>query len=367
MTNMVLKDFLKEIELYAPLAVQETYDNSGLQIGDPYMEIHAALVCIDVTPEVIAEAIKRDCNLVLCHHPLLFKGLKKISGVSSIDQVIIQSVKNDIAIVAIHTNLDNIVNGVNYKLADALGLKDIKILDPRAGLLKKLVTFCPGDHAEAVRSAIFEAGAGKIGEYDCCSYNSEGMGSFRAGDKANPYVGKAAELHFEPEVRIETIFPAWLQNRVISALKKAHPYEEVAYDVYPLDNAYDQVGSGVTGEFEEPVSESDLMNHVKKVLKVPFLKHSPKTGQMIKKVALCGGSGSFLLSKARESGAQAFITADVKFHEFFEPWPQLLLIDAGHYETEQFTKELLYEVVNKKISKFAVFISEVSTNPVSYF
>lgn len=364
---MLLKDFLAEMEAVASFSVQEPYDNSGIQVGDPLMEVSKGLICIDVTPAVIAEAIEKKCNLIISHHPLIFKGLKRITGDHYVEKVIIQAIKHDIAIVSMHTNLDNIASGVNHKLATSLGLTDLKILDSRKGLLKKLVTFCPNDHAQAVRTAIFLAGAGHIGEYDCCSYNVEGLGSFRAGEGASPFVGKKNEVHFEKEVRIETIFPAFLGNKIIAEMKKAHPYQEVAYDIYPLDNSFDNVGSGMIGTLKEPLAEKDFMNHVKKVLKVSVVKHSPLTGQLISKVALCGGSGSFLLDKAMQAGAQAFVTADVKFHQFFDPWPQLLLVDAGHYETEQFTKELLYEVVNKKFSKFALLISEVNTNPVSYF
>ncbi|MFO7978193.1 MAG: Nif3-like dinuclear metal center hexameric protein [Bacteroidales bacterium] len=364
---MLLKEFLQELETIAPSSLQESYDNSGLQVGDPGMELTRGLICLDVTQGVIAEAIQQNCNLVISHHPLIFKGLKRITGQHYVDKIIMEAIKNDIAIVSVHTNLDNLKTGVNFKLASMLGLKNIRILDPRKGIVKKLVVFCPVAHAHLVREAIFKAGAGHIGEYSSCSFNVQGSGSFRAGQQANPFVGKINELHFEPEERIETVFPAYLENNILQAMLKSHPYEEVAYDVYSLDNAFDQVGSGITGELEEPVPEQAFLAHVREVLQVPVLKHSPFTGQVITKVALCGGSGSFLLEQAMKSASQAFITADVKYHQFFEPWPRLLLIDAGHYETEQFTKQLLYEVVNKKISKFALLISEAHTNPVSYF
>ncbi len=364
---MLLKEFLQNLEDIAPGALQESYDNSGLQVGDPAMELTRGLICLDVTQGVIAEAIQHGCNLVISHHPLIFKGLKRITGQHYVEKIIMEALRNDIAIVSVHTNLDNLKTGVNFKLASMLGLKNIRILEPRKGILKKLVVFCPVDHAHLVREAVFKAGAGHIGEYSSCSFNVQGSGSFRAGQQASPFVGKINELHFEPEERIETVFPAYLEHKILKAMVESHPYEEVAYDVYPLDNTYDQAGSGMTGELDEPMAEQAFLAHVKEVLQVPVLKHSPHTGQMITKVALCGGSGSFLLDQAMKSGSQTFITADVKYHQFFEPWPRLLLVDAGHYETEQFTKQLLVEVVNKKISKFALLISEAYTNPVSYF
>ena len=355
------------MDAMAPFSVQEPYDNSGIQLGHPELELRRGLICLDVTPEVITEAIENECNLIIAHHPLIFKGMKQISGRTDVEQVVIQAIKHDIAIVAMHTNLDNVKQGVNHKLASVLGLTNLKVLDPRRGLLKKLVTFCPTAHADQVRAAIFQAGAGHIGDYDCCSYNIEGKGSFRAGADAKPFVGQLNELHFEPEVRIETIFPAFIERQVLAAMFESHPYEEVAFDIYPLDNAFDKVGSGMTGTFEQPMKEKDFLQHIKEKLKVPVVRHSPFTGKEISKVAVCGGTGSFLLDKAMAAGAQAFVTGDVKYHQFFDPFPNALLVDAGHFETEQFTKELLYEIVNKKFSKFALLISKVLTNPVNYF
>lgn len=364
---MFLKDFLLEMESLASFSFQEPYDNSGLQLGSPQMQLRGLLICLDVTPQVVKEAVEKGCNLVLTHHPLIFKGLNRLSGETEVEKTIELAIKQDVAIVSMHTNLDNVAQGVNYKLASRLGLSKLKILDPRRGILRKLVTFCPNEHAQKVRTAIFRAGAGHIGNYDCCSYNTEGLGSFRAGEEASPFVGKIRELHFEPEIRIETIFPAYLEREVVAALKNSHPYQEVAYDIYPLENTFEGAGSGMTGTFDEPLEEAAFLQRVKQVLNVPFLKHSSFTGQPITKVALCGGGGGFLLDKAIRSGAQAFVTGEVKFHQYFEAAPGLLLVEAGHYETEQFTNELLYEIVNKKFSKFAVFISEVNTNPVRYF
>lgn len=364
---MKLRELLEVFEQYAPASLQETYDNSGLQIGSPDQEMNRGLICLDVTPAIVEEAISKDCDLILSHHPLIFKGLKKITGGHFTERVIIEAIRNNIAIVSMHTNLDNIDRGVNFMLGKKLGLKNLSILQGRKGLLRKLVTFCPHAHAEEVRAAIFRAGAGHIGEYDCCSYNVEGQGTFRAGAGTRPFVGKQDELHTEPEVRIETILPAYLEGRVVEAMKKSHPYEEVAYDIYPLENVFERTGSGMVGELEIPLSENDFLEKLKKDLKIPCLRHTDFSGKAIKRVAFCGGSGSFLMDQARRAGADVFVTGDLKYHQFFEADERLLLVDAGHYETEQFTKELLYDIVNKNFSNFALQISGLNTNPVQYF
>ncbi len=364
---MKLTEVLEYFEQIAPGVLQENYDNSGLQLGSPSQEVSRALICIDVTPEVIHEAVSKQCDLIIAHHPLIFKGLKSITGKRFTERVIIEAIKHNIAIVALHTNLDNIHGGVNHKLGEKLGLCNLRVLMPQKGLLRKLVTFCPLTHAEVVRAAIFEAGAGQIGQYDCCSFNIEGKGTFRAGAEANPFVGKKNEVHFEPEVRIETILPSYLEKRVVSAIIKSHPYQEVAYDVYPLENEFAMAGAGMLGELKILISENDFLDLLKVKLKMPCIRHTAFTGQAIKKVALCGGSGSFLIESAIAAGAQAFVTGDIKYHQFFEAENRILLADAGHYETEQFTKELLYEVVNKKFTTFALLISGVNTNPVNYF
>ncbi len=365
--DMLLKELMEMLEEAAPFSLQESYDNSGLQVGSPSASINSGLVCLDITPEVIAEAREKSCDLVISHHPLIFKGLKKITGQHFTEEVIIEAIKHDIAIVSVHTNLDNMLTGVNQMLCKKLGMKNLQVLEQQSGLLKKLVVFCPNDHAEKVRGAIFKEGAGHIGDYDCCSYNIEGKGSFRAGDQANPFVGNLKELHFEPEIRIETIYPAFLEKKILNAMHASHPYEEVAYDIYPLENSFDRVGSGMIGELEEPLFARDFLDLLKNRLKVPVIRHSELTSQPIDKVAVCGGSGSFLLDKAISSGAKAFVTADVKYHQFFDARKNILLADAGHFETEQFTVNLLYDVVNKKISNFALQISEVNTNPVHYY
>ncbi len=363
---MFLKDFIQILESIAPFSLQESYDNSGVQIGSPDQRVSSALICLDVTEEVLQEAKERACDLILCHHPLIFKGINKLTASGSTERIIMEAVRQGIAIVAVHTNLDNVHHGVNQRLAAVIGLKELKVLKPSQGLLKKLVTFCPTDHADKVRAAVFDAGAGQIGNYDCCSFNLEGKGSFRAGENANPFAGSIQELHYETEVRIETIFPAYLKSAVLSAMFASHPYEEVAYDIYPLDNAFNKVGAGMIGVFDRPIPEKEFLDHLKKSLGIPVLRHTACAGKPVSRVAICGGSGAFLMEEAIHAGAQAFVTGDIKYHQFLDATGRILLVDAGHYETEQFTKELLHSEIKKKITNFALLISEAGNNPVCY-
>lgn len=361
-----IKDIINALEQSAPFSLQESYDNSGLQVGNPENPVTKCLVCIDVTPEVMKEARENDCDLVISHHPLLFHGLKSITGTHYTEQALIDAIKHDVAVLSVHTNLDAAYNGVSSYLAKRLGLVDVEILSPLHGRLKKLVTFCPATHADTLRAALFDAGAGHIGNYDCCSYHVAGQGTFRAGEGAHPFVGRINEVHTENELRIETIFPAYLERSVIKAMKDNHPYEEVAYDIYMLDQVFDRAGMGITGRFVEPMSEASFLALLKKTLHIPFLRHTQLRGKMIQRIAMCGGAGGFLLEKAMASGVDAFVTAELKYNQFMDAAGNILLVDAGHYETEQFTKELLAVIIQEKIINFAVLISAVNTNPVKY-
>lgn len=364
--NMKISEVINYLESIAPASLQESYDNSGLLTGDRNDEISGVLICLDSTEEVIEEAIKHKCNLVVAHHPIIFSGLKKITGKNYVERVIIKAIKNNISIFACHTNLDNVNNGVNAKICEKLGLINPRILLPKDNLLKKLVSFCPVKQAAEIRTALFNAGAGHIGEYDHCSFNIEGKGSFRASEEANPFVGKKGEDHEENEIRIEILFPAYLESRILDALFKAHPYEEVAYDIYPLNNKHQNIGSGMIAELQEPMNELDFLQDVKKKMKSETIRHSPLLGKKIKKIAVCGGSGSFLLPQAIQSSADIFITSDYKYHQFFDADKKILIADIGHYESEQFTKDLFYELITKKFNTFAVRLSEINTNPVNY-
>jgi len=363
---MLLQQLIQHLESYAPLSFQESYDNAGLLLGDKNRHITAALVTLDVTEAVLDEAISNKCELIICHHPLIFKGIKRITGSNEVERCLIKAIKNDLAIYAAHTNLDSVTGGVNSKICEKIGLKHCRILSPAGNLLLKLVTYVPHNQLEVVRTAIFAAGAGEIGNYDQCSYSSEGAGTFRGNENSVPYVGTAGQMHTEPEIRLEIIVPRHLAGKVVAALKAAHPYEEVAYDLLPLVNDYSTVGMGMIGELEVPADETRLLESIKAIFECKMIKHTALRNRKIKKVAVCGGSGSFLINKAIAEGADLFVSADFKYHDFFEADKAIVLADLGHYESEQFTKEVLKEIVLKKFPTFALHLSNVKTNPVSY-
>ncbi len=362
---MQIKEIIEVLEAWAPPILQENYDNAGLIIGNQGAELSGALVTLDVTEEVIDEAINKKCNLIIAHHPIIFKGLKRITGKNYIERTVIKAIKNDIAIYAIHTNLDNVKHGVNAKIAEKLGLSNIQVLEPKPAVLMKLITFAPHAFAEQVKQALFAAGAGNIGNYDQCSFSTQGKGTFRAKDGSVPFVGQIGQHHEEPETRIEVVMPIYLTSKVLSALLKVHPYEEVAYDLVPLANANNEIGSGMVGELPEPMNEQAFLAHLKKSLQIENVRYTSFAGA-IKKVALCGGVGSFLIQAAKSSGAQAFVTADVKYHEFFDAEQSLMIADVGHYESEFFTKELIQQQILKYFPTFAVLLSEIHTNPIKY-
>jgi dinuclear metal center YbgI/SA1388 family protein len=364
---MKISELIKALELLAPPDLQEEYDNAGWIVGQEDQETAGCLVCLDVTEEVMDEAVSKNCRLVISHHPLIFEPLRRITGKTMTEKIVIKAIKQGIAIYSVHTNLDNVIHGVNEMLGSKLGLTELKILNRKRGALKKLVTFCPEDHAGNVRDAIFQAGAGQIGEYDQCSFNAKGLGTFRGGDATNPFVGKKGEVHFEPEIRMETIFPAWLEKPVVEALLDAHPYEEVAYDIYPLDNLYDKAGAGMIGELPAEMPLEEFLQMLKEVLRIPYLRHSKPTGKKVRRVAICGGSGSFLIPEAIRQQADVFVSADIKYHAFQETVGKLVIIDAGHFETEQFTCDLIAGYLIEKFPNFAVIISENLINPVNYF
>ncbi|MEG1574677.1 MAG: Nif3-like dinuclear metal center hexameric protein, partial [Bacteroidales bacterium] len=354
------------IEDVAPLSLQEKYDNSGLQIGNKKNDVTGVLLCIDVTEDVIDEAVENGINLVISHHPLLFKGLKSITGKNYIERTVIKAIRNEITVYAAHTNLDNAFGGVNYKIAEELGLGDISVLSPADEKLLKLVTFVPETNSTKVREALFAAGAGRIGNYDRCSYNMSGYGTFRAGEGADPYCGEIGQEHHEEEERIEVLFPAYLKDVILKRLFEAHCYEEPAYDITKIENKWKGVGSGVVGELLSPMDETDFLEMVKNVFHCGVIKHSNLLGGKVQRVALCGGAGAFLLPAAISSGADAFITGEIGYHDYFSTEEQILLVDAGHYETEQYTKDIFCDIITKKFPNFAVRYTKVGTNPVNY-
>ncbi|MGB5989036.1 MAG: Nif3-like dinuclear metal center hexameric protein [Marinifilaceae bacterium] len=354
------------IEDFSPISLQESYDNAGLLTGNDDMEISSALLCLDITEEVIEEAIEAGNNLIISHHPLVFKGLKKFNGSNMVERCLIKAIKNDIAIYSAHTNIDSVINGVSAKMSEKLNLKNTKILAPTKGNLKKLICYCPKEQSDKVREAIFSAGAGEIGNYSNCSYNIEGKGSFKANEKANPFVGKIGDIHFEEEIRIETIVAEHRLQQTISAMTDAHPYEEVAYDIMQTENINPNIGFGMIGELEEAMDTKEFLQSLKTIFDCTHFKHSKIVKEQIKSVALCGGSGSFLINKALSKKADIYITGDIKYHDYFTTEDKIILADIGHYESEQFTKEIFYELVTKKLPTFAVRFSKVNTNPINY-
>lgn len=364
---MKIKEIIAAVEGFAAPELQEEWDNTGLLTGSDVWDCSGALCTLDVTADVVKEAIEKGCNLIVAHHPVIFKGLKRITGKNYVETVLIEAIKNNIAIYAAHTALDNVLPGVNGKIAGKLGLKNCKILAPKAQTLRKLITFAPHERAEDVRQAVFAAGAGHIGKYSECSFNSRGAGTFKAETGADPYVGEIGKQHQEEETKIEVVFPFYLELQVVNALIAAHPYEEVAYDIFAMENRHNSIGSGIIGELEAEVSEKDFLQQLQNIFKTPCIRHTRLLQTGVKKVAICGGSGAFLIKQAARQGAQFYITADVKYHEFFDAEGKLVIADVGHWESEQYTVELLYDLIARKFPTFAVRKTGVETNPVQYF
>ena len=364
--KLTIADIVRELNSFAPPMYQEDYDNSGFMIGDASNLATGALLTIDVTEEVIREAVDKNANLIISHHPLIFGGIKKLTGANHVERAVMLAIKEDICIYAGHTNFDSVMGGVNSRIAQKIGLTDTRILRPKKRTLFKLITFVPESHAEKVRQALFDAGAGSIGNYDSCSYNLKGTGTFRGAEGTNPFSGQPGKLEFEEEIRIETIFPVNLRQKVISSLLENHPYEEVAYDIYPLDNMNPLAGSGLTGLLTAPEEELDFLHRLKEIFHCGSIRHTALLGKPVRKVALCGGSGFFLLPDAILWGADVFITGDVRYHEFFDADRKILLADIGHFESEQFTREIFYDNIKEKFPKFAIHFSEVNTNPINY-
>ncbi|MCX6199992.1 MAG: Nif3-like dinuclear metal center hexameric protein [Bacteroidetes bacterium] len=363
---MKIKDITDYLESIAPLSFQESYDNSGLIVGDKNAPAKKVLITLDCIEEVVDEAIKEKCQLIIAHHPIVFGGLKKLNGKNYVERVVIKALKNNIAIYAIHTNYDNVFEGVNSQMCERLDIVDCEILLPKKQLLKKLYTFIPVVHHERVTKAMFEAGAGHIGNYSETSFNVKGTGTFKGNEKSNPVFGKKGVLEKVDEIKFETIFPAHLEHQIISALLKAHPYEEVAYDIVSLDNYYSKVGSGMVGNLKKPMDELTFLKSVKKSLKTDSIRHTKLLGKQVIRIAVCGGAGSFLLNHAIAAKADVFITADFKYHEFFDAEGKLVIADVGHYESEQFTKDLLLQHLLEKFPIIAARISTVNTNPIKY-
>jgi dinuclear metal center YbgI/SA1388 family protein len=366
MSTLKVKDVTAFLETLAPPAYQESYDNSGLLTGSLSTDVTGILVTLDCTEPVVQEAIDKKCNLIVAHHPIIFRGLKKITGSNYVERTVLKAIRNDISIYAIHTNLDNVHVGVNKKIAEKIGLKDVRILAPKSGTLSKLVTFIPQQKTDEVLQALHNAGAGNIGNYDHCSFSVQGTGTFRPNEQANPVIGEKLKQEYVSENRVEVIFPTYLENSIVQALRKSHPYEEVAYYLTSLHNDNQEVGSGMVGELEKALEPMEFLRRLKGSMGLSVVRHTRLLDKPVKKVAVCGGAGSFLLPQAIQSGAQAYVSADFKYHEFFDAEDRIIIADIGHYESEVYTKELLQEVLTKKFPTFAINFSSTVTNPISY-
>lgn len=364
---MKIKEITQYLESLAPLAYQESYDNSGLIVGQGDEEVSKILISLDCTEAVVDEAIAKGCNLIISHHPIVFKGIKKFNNKNYVERTVIKAIKNDIALYAIHTNLDNVVGGVNFKIAEKLGLQNKAVLSPKSGLLKKLAVYVPRASVEGVRRALFDAGAGAIGNYDECSYNTAGYGTFKPLSRADPAIGEVGTQERVEETKIEVVFPSNIERKIVVAMLASHPYEEVAYNIITLDNTLQTIGSGVIGNLEEGISGEEFLAYLKDKLKLKVIRHTELLNKPIQRVAVCGGAGGFLLNEAKRSGADIFITADYKYHEFFDAENDIIIADVGHFESEQFTQELLLEVIQKKFANFAVLLTETDTNPIKYY
>ena len=364
---MTIREIVSYLETIAPSSLQEGYDNAGLLTGNADWPCTGIVCALDATVEVIEEAVQKGANCVVAHHPIIFGGIKKISSNNYVGRALIAAIKNDIAIYAIHTNLDNILSGVNGKMADLLELKNRQALLPKQGQLMKLFCFVPPAHLEKLRSAVFAAGAGRVGQYSECGFVVEGTGSFKAGEDAQPFVGEIGKRHEEKESRLEVIFPAYLKSAVLKAMRENHPYEEVAFDLVALANDHPELGSGLVGDLPVKMEEKAFLDLLKTRFNLQVVRHTPLLNGPVSRVALCGGAGSFLVTQALSTGAQVFISADLKYHEFFEAQNRIVIADIGHYESEQFTIDLLQQVLQQKFRNFAVLKTGVRTNPITYY
>lgn len=366
---MKIKDITNYLESLAPSSLQESYDNAGLIVGNPNQEVTGVLISLDSTEDVVDEAIAKGCNLIVAHHPIVFFGLKRFNGKNYVERTVIKAIQNNIGLYAIHTNLDNVQHGVNAMICRKIGLENTRILAPKKNLLKQLTVFVPKESKDDVFQAMTKAGAGSLGNYSHWSFQSEGIGTFMPNAAANPSMGVAHQLGKVEEARVEVVFPDYLTGKVVAAFRQAHPYEEPAYYLQSMENDHPEIGSGMIGELPKAMDGKAFLGHLKQAMDISVIKHTALLEKPIKKVALCGGAGGFLLRKAISKRADIFITADYKYHEFFDADGKITIADVGHYESEQFTKNLLQEMLRSKFGEeeIAFMLCEVNTNPVNYY
>jgi dinuclear metal center YbgI/SA1388 family protein len=363
---MIVQEVINHLHDLAPLAYAEDFDNVGLLVGDKNQSVSGILVTLDTLEAVVDEAIDTNCNLIVSFHPIIFKGLKKITGKTYVERVVIKAIQHNIAIFSIHTALDNAIEGVNNIICNQLNLINKKILIPQSGTIKKLQTYIPKANAEIVRKALFDAGAGNIGNYDSCSFNVDGDGTYKGNEDSNPVIGQKGELHTENETAISVTFKKHLESKILKTLFDAHPYEEVAYEIITLENTNQHIGLGMVGELEKAMNAEDCLLFIKNKMKTDCIRHSKFINKSIKRIAVLGGSGSFAINAAKAAGADILVTADLKYHDFFSAENDIILADIGHYESEQFTKSFLVDYLSKKITNFAIILSKTNTNPIKY-
>jgi len=362
-----IQDVVNLLEDWAPSYYAEEFDNMGLLVGNKAKSLTGVLVTLDTTEAIVDEAVKYNCNLIVSFHPIIFKGLKQLTGSNYVERTVLKAITHDIAIYAIHTALDNSMTGVNAAICHQLGLSDLRVLIPKTNVLKKLITYAPTKNAENIREALLDAGAGQIGHYDKCSFSSSGTGTFRATQQANPSIGEIGVEHKELETKIEVLVPAHLQTKITKVLNAVHPYEEVAYDVISLDNKRKDIGMGMVGKLSKPLSQKNFLGRLNEKFHSPQIRYTDCEKKDISTVAVLGGSGSFAIAAAKAIGADAFVTSDLKYHDFFQAENRILLADIGHYESEQFTKNLIADYLKEKMPNFAILLTAINTNPVRYY
>ncbi|MFL1895868.1 Nif3-like dinuclear metal center hexameric protein [Aquimarina sp. 2-A2] len=363
---MKIKQVIEHLDSLSPLHYAEDFDNVGLLVGSAETKVTGILVTLDTLESVVDEAIDKNCNLIVSFHPIVFKGLKKFNGQTYVERVIQKAIKYDIAIFAIHTALDNARNGVNDMICEQLDLINRQVLIPQKATIKKLTTYAPENEVDQIKQALFKAGAGTIGNYEHCSFTTSGIGSFKPLETANPTVGSIGATHSDKEIQLQVTYPTHLESTILSALFTTHSYEEVAYEILTLENTNQHIGMGMLGTLKEPMLESDFLHHIKQTFNAGCVRHSKLLNKPIQKVAVLGGSGSYAIKAAIRAKADIFITADMKYHQFYEAEEQLIIADIGHYESEQFTKNLIVSYLRKKISNFAIILSDINTNPIQY-
>lgn len=364
---MTISEVLSILNKWAPLANAEDFDNVGLLVGDQKQKVTHIMVAHDALEAVVLEAAAKSCNLIICFHPIIFSGLKQLTGKTYVERAVIQAIKHDIAIYAIHTALDNVPHGVNAGMARALGLSDCKVLIPKKEHLFKLTTYVPHVDVSRVCDAVFKAGAGQLGNYSECHFQTDGLGTFKAGENAQPALGTIGSRHEEAEKQLHFVLEKHRATAIISALKQEHPYEEVAYEMTSLVNTHPTLGMGRIGKLEKPMSPMDFLAHTKKAFSAGGIRHSKIGDRPIEKVAVLGGSGAFAIAAAKGAGADALVTADLKYHDYYQAEDRILLTDIGHYESERFTKNIIADYLTEKIRNFAIILSEENTNPINYF